>query len=154
MWRAWRIVKSRLAKPAFTGEGAAAFGGRWNSPGVPLVYTAGSPSLAMLEMLVHLQRPELLESYVLIDVQFDESLVIDVELRRLPRSWRMSPPARSVMRVGDSWAASESSAVLRVPSVLVPHEWNYLLNPKHRDFGRIVIGMERPIRFDPRLLTR
>ncbi len=152
MWRAWRIVKSRLAKSAFTGEGAAAFGGRWNSPGVALVYTAGSPSLAMLELLVHLQRPELLESYVLFEVRFDESLVAAVELKSLPRGWRMSPPSPSVTHIGDSWVESEPSAVLRVPSVLVPHEWNYLLNPKHRDFGKIIIGRAHPIRFDPRLL--
>ena len=152
MTHAWRIVKARLAVGAFTGEGARKFGGRWNSPGTALVYTAGSASLAMLEMLVHLESRELLKSYVTLEVTFDEALVADVDPAALPRNWRRSPAPPTVRRFGDDWIAAASSAVLRVPSVLVAAEWNYLLNPAHPDFARIVIGPKLPLRFDPRLI--
>ena len=72
---AWRITKRKHTRHAFTGEGAREFGGRWNNPGTAIVYTAQSQSLAALEMLVHLDSSDLLEKYVLIGVEFDQSLV-------------------------------------------------------------------------------
>jgi RES domain-containing protein len=149
---AWRIVKARHAGGAFSGAAARTFGGRWNSPGTAVVYLAGSMSLALLEMLVHLQAHELLKRYVLFEATFDDTLVQSVDVKRLPRTWRRSPPSAMVQRVGDEWASGMSSAVLRVPSVIVPTEWNYLLNPAHRDFGGIAIGPRKLIEFDPRLI--
>ncbi len=151
---AWRIVKARHAASAFSGEGARVAGGRWNSPGVPVVYVAGSASLAMLEMLVHLQAEELLSSYVLFEVTFDDSLVTPVDPASLPRTWRTSPPPLTVQRIGDAWVQDAGSAVLRVPSVVVPSEHNYLLNPSHPDFGRIVIGPRHRLVWDHRLMKR
>ena len=81
---AWRIVKRKHAKNAFTGEGARIFGGRWNTPGVPLIYTAASQSLAVLEILVHLEAPELLQKYVILEAQIEESLITDVDNFCLP----------------------------------------------------------------------
>ena len=89
---AWRITKRKHARNAFTGEGAREFGGRWNNPGTAVVYTAQSQSLAALEMLVHLDSSELLQKYVLIGVEFDESLIMPVEPSALPRHWRSDPP--------------------------------------------------------------
>lgn len=150
----WRIVKAKLAAEAFSGEGAKDFGGRWNSPGVPVVYTAGSAALAMLETLVHLQSEELLRRYVLFDVTFDDSMMSSVDPSKLPRAWKESPPAREIQHIGDAWATSGESVVLRVPSVIVPAEWNYLLNPVHPDFHKITIGAKQPARFDPRLIKK
>lgn len=149
--RAWRIVKSKLAARAFTGEGARLYGGRWNSPGQTVVYAAGSASLAMLEMLVHLPSRELLHRYVLFELTFDEALV-SLCPANLSKKWRMSPSPRSNQRMGDEWIATGRSAVLRVPSVIVSSEWNYLLNPSHPDFVKIAIGPKQPLRFDPRLI--
>ena len=150
--RAWRIVKAKHAATAFSGDGAKRYGGRWNTPGGAVVYVAGSMSLAMLEMLVHLQAQELLKRYVLFEVAFDEELVTGIAPRDLPKSWRKNPPPRAAQRLGDAWLAGEVSAVLRVPSAVAPAEWNYLLNPAHRDFARITIGSKQPARFDPRLI--
>lgn len=149
--QAFRIVKDRLAKDAFIGDGARLYGGRWNSPGRPVVYTASSTSLAMLEMLVHFEARDLLRKYVLLEVEFDDSLVTNVDLQTLPRDWRSSPTAPEVRQFGDDWAASSNSAVLRVPSVIVPRESNFLLNPRHPQFDEITIGRKQPIDFDPRL---
>ena len=151
MIHAWRITKAKHAATAFTGGGAKAYGGRWNSPGTAVVYTTGSISLAILEMLVHLQAQYLLRHYVIFPVSFDQTLTATFSPATLP-AWRRSPPPASVQRVGDAWVAGGSSAVLRLPSVVVPSEWNYLLNPAHRDFATCTIGPKQHIKLDPRLI--
>jgi RES domain-containing protein len=118
------------------------------------VYTAGSTSLAILEMLVHLQVDELLRRYVIFEVAFDESLMKTIARANLPRTWRRSPPPATAQQVGDDWVAGASSAVLQLPSVIVPTEWNYLLNPAHPDFAKIAVGPKQPIKFDARLIKR
>ena len=152
MIRSLRIVEAPFAAVAFSGEGAKRAGGRWNSPGTAVIYTAGSESLAILEMLVHLQSQELLKRYVLFEVSFDEALLSLTDPAALPKTWRQSPPGPAVRQVGDAWVANGASAILRVPSVIVPTEWNYLLNPAHLDFNQIRIGLKQPVQFDPRLI--
>jgi len=151
MIRAWRIVKRKHAGRAFTGEGARLYGGRWNSPGVAIVYTAESQSLATLEMIVHLDSSELLDSYVMFEVGINESLITKIELSQLPRNWRADPPPLKVLEVGNAWAEAGTSTVLQVPSAILPAEHNFLLNPLHADFPRLVIGKPFSLRFDPRL---
>ncbi len=148
---AWRITKRKHARHAFSGEGAREFGGRWNNPGTAVVYTAQSQSLAALEMLVHLDSADLLEKYVLLAADFDRSLVKVVDASNLPRNWRADPPPAQVRSVGDEWVLGGSSAVLQVPSVLVPGENNFLLNPGHQDLARIRFGTPLAFRFDARL---
>jgi RES domain-containing protein len=148
---AWRIVKQRQARTAFTGEGARLFGGRWNSPGSAVIYTAQSQSLAALEMLVHLESSDLLPNYILFEVGIDETLIVSIELSQLPKNWRSNPPPATVRAIGDAWVLDSTSAVLRVPSALVPDENNFLLNPRHGDFPQLRIGKAVPFRFDPRL---
>lgn len=150
--RAWRIVKARHAASAFAGEGARQAGGRWTRPGIAVVYVAESVSLAMLEMLVHLQAREMLRSYRLFEVTFDDAWVTTVDRNALPATWRRSPPPTAVQQIGDTWIAEGKSAILKVPSVIVPTEWNYVLNPAHPRFARIAIGPARKIEFDPRLV--
>jgi RES domain-containing protein len=152
--KAWRIIKQRHAKSAFSGDGARLYGGRWNSPGVPVVYVAESQSLAVLEVLVHLDAPALLEKYVFLEVDFDASLVIDLDRSSLPKNWQSDPVPEATQAIGDRWVLSGDSAVLRVPSVLVPGESNFLLNPRHPDFGKIGISRPQAFRFDPRLARR
>ena len=151
MVTAWRITKRKHARNAFTGEGAREFGGRWNNPGTAVVYTAQSQSLAALEMLVHLDSSELLQKYVLIGVEFDESLIKPIKLSALPRNWSSDPPPLEIQSIGDDWVRAGSSAVLKIPSALVPGENNFLLNPEHQDFARLRFGKPLAFRFDPRL---
>jgi RES domain-containing protein len=151
MGEAWRIVKKKHAATAFTGEGAAKAGGRWNSRGVLVVYTSGTRSLATLENLVHL-NPPLIFKYVAIAVKFDDALVEVYPVRNLPADWRTEPPPPSTKAVGDAWVKAARSAVLALPSV-ISGETNYLLNPAHPDFKKIIIGKPDPFVFDPRLLA-
>jgi RES domain-containing protein len=148
---AWRITKRKHARHAFSGEGAREFGGRWNNPGTAVVYTAQSQSLAALEMLVHLDSADLLEKYVLLAADFDHSLVKVVDASNLSRNWRADPSPAQVRSIGDEWVLGGSSAVLQVPSVLVPGENNFLLNPGHQDFARIRFGKPLAFHFDARL---
>jgi RES domain-containing protein len=147
---AWRITKQKYAKTAFDGEGARFYGGRWNSPGTAMIYTSQSQSLAVLELLVHLDEIELLKKYILFEVWLPSSYVSDLDLSNLPANWRTDPVPASVRVIGDEWAAAGSSAALRVPSVLVPGESNFLLNPRHPDFRKLRIGKPFPFQFDPR----
>jgi len=147
----WRICKHKYATAAFTGEGARRFGGRWNSPGTAVIYTAESQSLAALEMLVHLDSPDLLLEYLLIPVQFEDSLLERIEQARLPRNWRSEAPDAATRAVGDEWVRTASSAVFQVPSALLPAERNFLLNPRHLDFPRLNVGKPVSFQFDRRL---
>jgi RES domain-containing protein len=146
---AWRIDRSIYRATAFTGEGARLYGGRWNSQDVSVVYVAEHRSLAMLELLVHMRKPK---DYELYSVKFDESLVQELAAENLPSNWDVEPPTTETQEIGDNWVLSATSAVLSVPSAVVPEERNYLLNPRHADFGQIKIDSPVPCYFDPRLL--
>jgi RES domain-containing protein len=148
---AWRITKRRHVKNAFTGSGARKFGGRWNSPGTSIVYTAETQSLAVLEMLVHLEQPDLLQRYVLIGITIDPAFIETLDNSRLPRNWRTAPPSIALRSLGDEWAANQTSVALRVPSVLVPSENNFLLNPAHPDINKLSVGEPVTFAFDERL---
>ena len=149
--RAWRIVKEKHAATAFSGEGAYRVGGRWNSPGVRIVYTSGTKALAALETLVHLNPPVMFR-YVVVRVEFDEALVEKISPAALPAEWSEEPPPPSAQAVGDLWVKQGRSAVLELPSVIISGESNFLLNPSHPDFKQVTIGAPEPFAFDPRLL--
>ena len=149
--RAWRIVKARHADTAFDGEGARLNGGRWNSPGERVVYASATKSLAALETLVHLLPPVSFK-YVAIPIDFDESLVEAIGRESLPYGWSDNPPPPSAQAIGDAWVEDARSAILELPSAIVPSESNYLLNPLHPDFNQIVIGKPEIFSFDRRLL--
>ena len=150
--RAWRIVQARHAKNAFDGEGARLYGGRWNPPGVAMVYTAGSKSLAMLELMVHGPLERLLNVYVCIPVEFDGKWMKSIARQELPRDWRLYPAANATRNIGERWVRGGISAILEVPSAVVPDESNYLINPSHPDFARLCIGKPEPLDIDARLL--
>jgi RES domain-containing protein len=148
---AWRIVKRRLARTAFDGEGARRFGGRWNSKGVAVVYLAQSQSLAALEILVQIDSPPLLEHYAALPVSIEPNLITRIDMSSLPNNWKTYAPPKRIRAIGDDWVAAARSAVLQVPSVIVPLESNYLLNPHHPDFPKLKIGKPVRFTFDPRL---
>jgi RES domain-containing protein len=151
---AWRIIQRKFAKLAFTGEGARRFGGRWNSPGHAVVYTAQSLALAALEILVHVDSHRLLQDYVAIPVTIGQHLVTQVDDSALPNSWRTYPSSKATRTIGDAWVSQGASVVLQVPSAVIPSECNFLLNPAHRDFVKLRIGKAQRFRFDPRLKDR
>lgn len=142
----------KYAREAFDDEGAFRFGGRWNSRGTRIVYAAGSLALAALEMLVHLDDDSLLSAYSFVAAQVPPELILSVEdFRQLPKNWSASPAPHLIHRIGDDWAREKASAVLEVPTSIVPLEKNYLLNPSHADFSKIILGKPQRFVFDRRL---
>ena len=150
MLTAWRLITARFADFAFSGEGARLFGGRWNRKGTPMVYSAGSQSLAMLEMLV--QDEPLRARYVMLSATLPKNLKIEsVTPAQLPTDWR-DPQARDQLQaIGAEWVKRGSSAVLAVPCVVIPNEINFLLNPRHPSMARIAIGKPQEFITDLRL---
>jgi len=147
----WRLCKRRHA--AFDGEGARLAGGRWNRRGTAVVYASETLALAALELLVHADPGLLPEDLVAIAAEIPEGLPSSrVEAADLPRSWRRYPPPDDLAGIGTEWAAAGKSAVLWVPSALIPRERNVLLNPAHHDFSRIRIGAPERFALDPRLI--
>ena len=115
-----------------------------------MVYTAGSRSLAILEVLAQLTKSAPFNHYLLYRVECDDALV--QILSDLPPGWDSEPPTAASQSVGDAWIESATHPVLSVPSAIVPEERNYLLNPAHPGFSRITIGSPAACRIDPRLL--
>ena len=117
-----------------------------------MIYTAGSRSLAILEMLVHLEKEDLLsEFYVLFQVEFPEKEICVLN-DALPSNWADAPPPLSTRTIGDEWARGQESLVLEVPSAVVGGESNYLINPAHSEMSALTIHDPEPLVFDPRLL--
>jgi len=144
------LIVHRLCKAAHAaldGEGARLWGGRWNSPGAPMVYTAASPGLAVLEVLVHLDLPpELIpDDYRILSIEVPDGAAIET-LGEVPVD-----PA-DCAAIGDDFLRRGEALVLRAPSVVVPQETNSLINPRHEAARDLRLARDEPFRFDPRLL--
>lgn len=149
---AFRLCKTKFLASAFSGEGARLNGGRWNSPGLAVVYTSSSLSLATLEVLVHLEDPDAFARlFSWVSLEIPDAILEYLAPGNLPKGW-LAPETNSASQaVGDAWLRSHRTAALAVPSVITPGEWNYLLNPMHQRFSEIQIGETRPFQPDPRL---
>lgn len=133
----WRIAKERHARTAFSGEGARLFEGRWNSAGLAMVYCSESLALAALEILVHTQPAVMRDRFVAFRVSWSAALMRTIESKELPAGWDAQPAGPASRAIGDEWARSGRSAVLALPSVIIPRERTFLLNPRHPEFRRI-----------------
>lgn len=151
---AWRLVHKNYLSSAFRGEGARLAGGRWNSEGFPVVYTAGSLALALLEIIVHLEFKEALWLYKAIPVTIPDSLLKTIDIASFPKDWNSPVPQRATLLAGNHWIRSQSSPALQVPSAIVPVESNFLLNPAHPDFQALEIGDPMDLPLDPRVLDK
>jgi RES domain-containing protein len=147
----YRICRRRHLDSCWSGLGAELYGGRWNSVGRRAVYCATSISLAILEVLVHLKDEQALEDFVVLEIQVpDDSLM---RLFPLPEQWNAEPLTPTSQQAGDAWLDSLGSLGLVVPSVIVPPEYNVLLNPRHSGFAHCqATAREVELRLDPRLL--
>jgi RES domain-containing protein len=146
----WRICSRRHQR--FDGEGARLYGGRWNYPGTAVVYTSASLALAALKLFVHIDVDLLPNDLVAIAAEVPERLAVEtVKAASLPKNWRRYPALESLKDIGTTWAAEGSTAILAVPSAIIPEEQNYLLNPAHRDFKQVRLRRSIPFHFDPRM---
>ena len=149
--QAFRIVKRRHAAEAFTGEGARAHGGRWNLPGVPMVYAAHTRALAAMEALGHFQGAERRIDFVTFEIEIPDELVTTIDAKILPAGWRSAVIPSATQEIGSAWQLSGRSVALAVPSVHIPQELCVLLNPEHPDTNRVMVRFPEPFTFDERL---
>jgi len=136
----WRICRQPFAD--LSGNGARLYGGRWNKPGRPLIYAAETAALAVLEVRVHLDLDwdMLPDDYVLVAI--DTAAIVAETIHEPPDDPRV---------IGDAWIESRRSALLRVPSWIVPESYNVLINPAHPAALSIQLGSIPPFHFDQRL---
>lgn len=146
--RIWRIVKTKHADTAFDGEGARLFGGRWNQPGSALVYCSETLSLAAMEIFVHIDRWELAFKLVAIAVDIPETIKITHYTQKQIDKQLKNKAAQDV---GTDWVNKADSVALCLPSALVSHENNYLINPNHPDFKKLTIHKPETFEFDQRM---
>jgi RES domain-containing protein len=152
----WRIAQETREYRAddLSGAGAAKVGGRWNSIGKAMVYTSRSVALAYLESLAHLGR-EAPRNRFLIRISVPDRIwerALWATEKDLPRAWRAEPAGQTSTQFGDKWLAAGKSALLCLPSVIVPEDTNVLINPAHADANHITVKVHRQILYDPRLL--
>jgi len=152
--RLFRVSPEKFARDT-SGEVARLYGARWNPKGTPVLYTATTRSLAVLESLVHASPSDGPASRVLITYELPETVSVNrVELARLSPHWSSNPPPPGLATIGKGWADEKKDLVLLVPSAVLPFgdELNALVNPKHPDFDQLKIVDVRPYLFDERLL--
>jgi RES domain-containing protein len=142
--RVWRLAPFLF--PPLDGEGARLKGGRWNSPGIPMVYVSVHLSLAVLETLVHVDPADLPDNLIAYEIDMPDGVVAALDLATLPPRWRTD--LRITRAAGDAWARDRRSFALTVPSVVLPAERNVLLNPLHPDAAQARIVSETPFTFD------
>lgn len=147
----FRLVQAKWMDSAMSGKGAMISGGRWNPPGLPMVYLAESRALAALEVVVHAPREVLGLEWRVFRVEVPDELIETAVVGRLPADWRDLPSSSGARGFGASWLRGGGSVALRVPSVIVPEEWALIVNPQHDDFFRIRIEKAVEFRFDPRI---
>jgi RES domain-containing protein len=148
--RVWRIASA--AHVACDGDGARRYGSRWTPRGLPAVFTSATLSLAALERFVHIDPDLEPVDLVAIAVDIKTNIAIEtVAVGDLPPDWRTYPAPPTLALVGERWLRESRTAVLSVPSVVVPDERNFVLNPNHPDFARLVINPSEPFSFDPRM---
>ncbi len=152
----YRITKKKYVRDS-SGEGARRVGGRWNSPGHPMLYTADSVALSALEYLVHVRQMSVIpENLVVAAIEISDDLVLTPSAEQLPSDWMNSPYGRDGRHFGDSWLSGRKSLALRVPSVMLPvgEGWNYLINPAHSEIHSVNISERAPFTFDARLFPQ
>lgn len=134
--KVWRLAKAAYTAP--NGEGAKKYGGRWNPPGMAVVYTSESLALAALEAFVHADSDLLPDDLVILSAEVPDTLTIQtVAPKELPNNWKTLPAPLALQKIGVGWVHENRSVGMRVPSAVIPHEWNVLLNPAHPDFPKI-----------------
>ena len=149
----WRIALATHA--ACDGEGARRYSSRWTAKGLAVVYASATLSLAALERFVHTDPDLEPADLVAVRVNVEDSIPIQsIDIEQLPAGWRDYPAPEALGRFGGDWLAASRSVALSVPSAVIPHERNYLLNPAHADFRRLVIGRSEPFSFDPRMWAK
>ncbi len=146
----YHITSSKYADD-LSGNGARLYGGRWNSEGKAMVYLASSRSLAVLESLAHMIPTNIPRDYVILTIEAPDDFTA-VDIRSLPGNWNEYPEPNILKQIGNSFLLKNEYLLLKVPSAIMPEEFNFLLNPTHAKAGKVKVIKKLPFNFDERLL--
>lgn len=152
--KVFRIEREKYLNTALSGIGASMVDGcRWNSCFTRLVYTSESRALAMLEVAAHLDLSEdLPANRFIVEIEVpDDAVIQEIRLEDLPENWNEHPPSNSTQVVGDDFVLQNAALVLKVPSCIVPDEFNYLINPNYEGMRGVTVTKTRVLWFDGRL---
>lgn len=147
----FRLSSSKYAND-LSGTGAKIHGGRWNRKGDAVLYTAGTRALALVEVLVHTTNAFLPLNYQLITIYIPDDSILTIPTKSLPEDWNNIEPSDSTTKISASWLSATEYLTLRVPSVVVEGEYNFLINPAHPDFSKVKILRNEAFNFDSRLM--
>jgi|SRR6185312_5011172 len=150
----YRLIKEKY-KSDLSGKGAEKAGARWNSKGHAMLYTSESRSLCTAEIAVHTPLGNIPLNYFLITIGIPDSIdVFQLKMTELPKDWNAIPHSNSTQLIGDKFLDQEKHLVMKVPSVVVSGDFNYLINPRHIFFPKIKILKIEPFQFDERLFVK
>lgn len=149
----YRLSKCQYASD-LSGKGAEKYGGRWNSKGTGIIYTSSSRALAVAEIAVHTPLGILPENYCLATLNLPEQSIKILDLNLLPSNWNQIPFLKKTQSIGDHFAREKKYLVLQVPSAVVSGDFNYLVNPLHKDFIKIELNAVESFEFDSRLFVK
>lgn len=152
--KVYRIAKRKYLTD-LSGQGARLFGGRWNKVGHNMLYCSSQTSLCVLELLVHMDYQFFTKDFGTIELELPENAKIaNVKPDILKKDWRHNPPLSFTQDYGTEWLLSQKSLILKVPSAILPNEYNYLLNPNHKDFNAIKLSKTFPLDIDSRVFEK
>ena len=147
----FRLSRKKFAH-TLSGKGAALKGARWNSMGVEMIYSAANRSLAMAEVVVHLTLGTLPKDYMMITLYIPKFVAVgQIDIASLPAGWNSFPYLSTTQVVGDNFISENKFCLLKIPSVVVPGDFNFLINPHHPDFKQIEIRKVVKFPFDNRI---
>lgn len=147
----YRLCNNKFAED-LSGKGAEIAGGRWNSRGKAMLYTSQSIALCVTEIAVHVPLGILPKDYRLVHIEIPD--VDFFEIKKLPKDWQSFPHADATQILGDKFLKENTFLVMKVPSATVHGEFNFLVNPRHKDFSKIKIIKTENFNFDERLFKR
>jgi RES domain-containing protein len=151
----WRLVRRKYClspQAAFDGSGAAIAGGRWNRKGTRVAYASWTRSLSVLEILATIDRRDAPSDYVFARARLEESDV--TALHALPSDWRSPARSLATIEIGENFVRASVALALAIPSVIVPQESNYIINPRHIRFSALnVLDSFESFHFDDRLFV-
>ncbi|GAB3428335.1 RES family NAD+ phosphorylase [Niabella aquatica] len=150
--KVYRISKCKFIDD-LSGTGASLYSGRWHHKGTFILYTAQSPSLAMLESVVHITTIVQL-NLCMVCLEIPNDSIAEISAEQLPDNWFVNPPPDNIKQTGDRFIKNRKHLALKVPSAVMPEEYNILLNPQHPHFEKVNIHYSRMLRVDERLFKR
>jgi RES domain-containing protein len=149
----YRVVRQKYLYD-LSGNGSKLFGGRWNSPGIPALYTSASKSLAVLEALTNAPPAILQNDFSILILEIAGKVLIDeFQEKDLPKNWKTYPAPVNLAKLGDKWLVAKKRLLLKVPSVVISSEYNFVINPLHKDMKKVKIIASERLELDTRVIS-